>query len=128
MCTRIGEEDRGLAEAKSKGGREKAIIFTEPTWTQEYVRSILEEIHRYSGKVVLFNGSNNDPKSTEIYQNWLKKHEGTDHITGSKTADMRAALGEYFRDEAIIMIATEAAAQGIFGSSPRRDYRLFGTG
>src|SRR5438309_2141814 len=104
---------RGLAEAKSKGGREKAIIFTESTRTQEYVRSILEEIHRYSGKVVLFNGSNNDPKSKEIYQNWLKKHEGTDHISGSKTADMRAALVEYFRDEAIIMVATEAAAEGI---------------
>jgi ERCC4-related helicase len=104
---------RGLAEAKSKGGREKAIIFTESTRTQEYVRSILEEISRYKGKVVLFNGSNNDPKSKEIYQKWLKKHEGTDHITGSKTADMRAALVEYFQDEAIIMIATEAAAEGI---------------
>lgn len=104
---------RGLAEAKSKGGREKAIIFTESTRTQEYVRSLLEEIPRYKGKIVLFNGSNNDPKSKEIYQNWLKKHEGTDLITGSKTADMRAALVEYFRDEAIIMIATEAAAEGI---------------
>jgi ERCC4-related helicase len=104
---------RGLAEAKSKGGREKAIIFTESTRTQEYVRSILEEISRYRGKVVLFNGSNNDPKSKEIYQNWLKKHEGTDRISGSKTADMRAALVEYFQDEAIIMIATEAAAEGI---------------
>jgi len=104
---------RGLAEAKSKGGREKAIIFTESTRTQEYVRSILEAIPHYKGKVVLFNGSNNDPKSKEIYQNWLKKHAGTDQITGSKTADMRAALVEYFRYEAIIMIATEAAAEGI---------------
>ena len=104
---------RGLAEAKAKGGREKAIIFTESTRTQEYVRSILEEIARYKGKVVLFNGSNNDPKSKEIYQNWLTKHEGTDRITGSKSADMRAALVDYFRDEAIIMVATEAAAEGI---------------
>jgi len=104
---------RGLAEAKSKGGREKAIIFTESTRTQEYVRSILEEVPRYKGKIVLFNGSNNDPKSKGIYQNWLKKHAGTDLITGSKTADMRAALVDYFRDEAIIMIATEAAAEGI---------------
>jgi ERCC4-related helicase len=104
---------RGLAEAKSKGGREKAIIFTESTRTQEYVRSILESIAHYKGKVVLFNGSNNDPKSKEIYQSWLKKHAGTDHISGSKTADMRAALVEYFHDEAIIMIATEAAAEGI---------------
>jgi superfamily II DNA/RNA helicase len=104
---------RGLAEAKKKGGAEKAIIFTESTRTQEYVRSILESIPHYKGKIVLFNGSNNDPKSKEIYRGWLKKHEGTDHITGSKSADMRAALVDYFRDEAIIMIATEAAAEGI---------------
>jgi ERCC4-related helicase len=104
---------RGLVEAKKKGGAEKAIIFTESTRTQEYVRSILESIPHYKRKVVLFNGSNNDAKSKEIYQNWLKRHEGTDHITGSKTADMRAALVEYFRDEAIIMVATEAAAEGI---------------
>jgi ERCC4-related helicase len=104
---------RGLTEAKSKGGREKAIIFTESTRTQEYVRSILEDIARYKGKVVLFNGSNNDLKSKEIYKNWLEKHKGTDKVTGSKTADMRAALVDYFRDEAIIMIATEAAAEGI---------------
>ena len=104
---------RGLAEAKKKGGAEKAIIFTESTRTQEYVRSILESLPHYRGKVVLFNGSNNDAKSKEIYQNWLKKHEGTDRISGSKSADMRAALVDYFRDEAIIMVATEAAAEGI---------------
>jgi ERCC4-related helicase len=104
---------RGLAEAKKKGGAEKAIIFTESTRTQEYVRSILDSVPHYKGKIVLFSGSNNDAKSKEIYQNWLKKHECTDHITGSKSADMRAALVDYFRDEAIIMIATEAAAEGI---------------
>ena len=104
---------RGLAEAKQKGGAQKAIIFTESTRTQEYLRSILEATSYYRGKVVLFNGSNNDPKSKEVYHNWLKKHEGTDQITGSKTADMRAALVDYFRDEAIIMVATEAAAEGI---------------
>jgi ERCC4-related helicase len=42
---------RGLAEAKSKGGREKAIIFTESTRTQEYVRSILEEIPATKAKL-----------------------------------------------------------------------------
>ncbi len=104
---------RGLAEAKQKGGAQKAIIFTESTRTQEYVRSILEEAPAYKSRIVLFNGSNSDAKSKEIYQNWLKKHEGTDRISGSKTADMRAALVDYFRDEAIIMIATEAAAEGI---------------
>ena len=62
--------------------------------------------------MVLFNGSNNDPKSIEIYKNWLKI-QGTDKITGSVTADKRAAIVDYFRDEATIMIATEAAAEGV---------------
>jgi superfamily II DNA or RNA helicase len=103
---------RGLLEAKKKGGSEKAIIFTESTRTQEYLRSILEETV-YKGKIVLFNGSNNDAKSREIYKNWLEKHKGTDRVSGSRTADLRAALVDYFREEASIMIATEAAAEGI---------------
>jgi ERCC4-related helicase len=103
---------RGFAEAKDKGGKEKAIIFTESTRTQEYLRAILEETS-HKGKIVLFNGSNSDGKSKNIYKAWTEKHQGTDRITGSKTADMRAALVDYFRDEAHIMIATEAAAEGI---------------
>ena len=103
---------RGIAAATEKGAQKKAIIFTESTRTQEYLRSQLEQTE-YAGKIVLFNGSNTDPKSKEIYRNWLKKHEGTDRVTGSPSADMRAALVDYFRDEAIIMVATEAAAEGI---------------
>jgi superfamily II DNA/RNA helicase len=103
---------RGFAETKAKGGSEKAIIFTESTRTQEYLRSILEET-AYKGKIVLFNGSNNDAKSKQIYASWLNKNKDTDRISGSKTADMRAALVEYFRDDAKIMIATEAAAEGV---------------
>lgn len=103
---------RGFAETKRKGGSEKAIIFTESTRTQEYLRSLLEETP-YKGKIMLFNGSNTDAKSREIYKAWLEKHVGTDKITGSRSADLRAALVDYFRDEASIMIATEAAAEGI---------------
>jgi superfamily II DNA or RNA helicase len=103
---------RGFEEAQKKGAQKKALIFTESTRTQIYLREILEKTE-YTGKIVLFNGSNIDPKSKEIYRAWLKKHEGTDRITGSPTADMRAALVDCFRDEAEIMIATEAAAEGI---------------
>ncbi len=110
---------RGFAAAeqaqKSKGVpalQQKALIFTESRRTQEYLYQILEKTE-FAGKVVLFNGSNTDPKSKEIYQAWLERHAGTDHITNSPTADKRAALVEYFRDEASIMIATEAAAEGI---------------
>src|SRR5581483_4677154 len=100
---------------KNKGApalQQKALIFTESRRTQEYLYQILEKTE-FAGKVVLFNGSNTDPKSKEIYHRWLERHAGTDVITGSPTADKRAALVEYFRDEAAIMIATEAAAEGI---------------
>jgi ERCC4-related helicase len=92
--------------------QQKAIIFTESRGTQEYLLRVLEETE-FGGKVLLFNGTNNDPKSKEIYHQWLKQHAGTDRISGSPSADMRAALVDYFRDEAAIMIATEAAAEGI---------------
>lgn len=103
--------ENGFSQLAVKASK-KAIIFTESTRTQLYLAEILEN-KGFSGKVVLFNGTNNDKKSRQIYNEWNKKHEGTDRITGSKSADMRAALVEYFRDEATIMIATEAAAEGI---------------
>jgi len=92
--------------------QQKALIFTESRRTQEYLFQILEQT-QFAGKVVLFNGSNTDPKSQQIYKEWMQRHAGTDRITGSPTADKRAALVDYFRDEASIMIATEAAAEGI---------------
>ncbi|MEO8351248.1 MAG: DEAD/DEAH box helicase [Chthoniobacteraceae bacterium] len=103
---------RGLDEARKRGSAEKAIIFTESRRTQEYLRSILEQTE-FVGKVVLFNGTNTDPQSKEIHRLWLERHAGTDRVTGSPTADKRAALVDYFRDDAVIMIATEAAAEGI---------------
>ncbi len=43
----------------------------------------------------------------------LQRHQGTDRVTGSRTADMRSALVDYFREQGRIMIATEAGAEGI---------------
>lgn len=104
--------DAGFARMRQLGGAEKAIVFTESRRTQEYLVRRLAETP-YGEKIVLFNGSNSDPKSREIYAAWKEAHQGTDKITGSRTADMRSALVDYFRDEAQIMIATEAAAEGI---------------
>ncbi len=103
---------KGFQKLTELKANRKAIIFTESTRTQEYLKNNLEA-RGYKDEIVLFNGSNNDPKSNQIYQAWLKTHEGTDRITGSRTADKRAALVDYFRDTATIMIATEAAAEGI---------------
>lgn len=103
---------KGFNEMARLGAPKKAIIFTESTRTQLYLRNILEA-RGYVDKVVLFNGSNTDEKSRRIYADWVARHKNTDKVTGSRTADMRAALVDYFRDEATIMIATEAAAEGI---------------
>ncbi len=102
----------GFAKAAELGGAERAIIFTESRRTQEYLVRLLSE-NGYEDKLILFNGSNADPRSKAIYQTWLEKHKGTDRVTGSRTADIRAALVDYFHDKAAIMIATEAAAEGI---------------
>ena len=101
------QKDKGAATLQ-----QKAVIFTESRRTQEYLFRVLEQTE-FAGKVMIFNGTNTDAKARKIYQNWMKQHAGTDHISGSPSADMRAALIEYFRDEADILIATEAAAEGI---------------
>ena len=67
----------------------------------------------FKDKVCLINGSNDDIKSKQIYNDWIKKNKDTDKISGSKSADMKAALIEYFREHATILVATEAAAEGV---------------
>lgn len=102
----------GFDKAREIDAADKAIIFTESRRTQDYLVRLLSE-NGYDGKLVLFNGSNADPQSREIYNNWKERHKGSDKITGSRTADMRSALVDHFRETAQIMIATEAAAEGI---------------
>ena len=104
--------NRGFEEQRKLGASNKALIFTESKRTQEFLYEYLSE-HGYEGKVVLFTGVNSDLKSKEIYAAWLKKHEDSDLVTGSKTADMKQAIVDYFKDKAQIMIATEAGSEGI---------------
>lgn len=101
-----------MERVASEKAPQKAIIFTESRKTQSYLLRILSET-QWKDKIVLFNGSNNDPKSSAIYKAWMERHKHTDRVVDSKAANMRAALVDYFRDEGQIMIATEAAAEGI---------------
>ncbi|MBP7588892.1 MAG: DEAD/DEAH box helicase, partial [Thermoanaerobaculia bacterium] len=99
-------------KAEELGAASKAIIFTESRRTQDYlVRVLLDS--EFADGIVLFNGSNSDDRSKAIYADWFGKHEGTDRVSGSRTADMRSALVDYFREQGRIMIATEAGAEGI---------------
>jgi superfamily II DNA or RNA helicase len=103
----------GAQAAKGSASlQQKAVVFTESRRTQEYLFRLLQQTE-FAGRVMVFNGTNSDPNSRAIYQRWLARHAGTDQVSGSPSADMRAALVENFRDEAAILIATEAAAEGI---------------
>lgn len=104
--------EKGFSKLHELNAPKKALIFTEFKRTQEYIYDLLSHT-KYKDEIVLFNGSNNDEKSNKIYQDWLDKNKNTDKISGSASADKRAAIVEYFRDNASIMIATEAAAEGI---------------
>ncbi len=104
--------DRAFTELDRLGAARKAIIFTESKRTQEYLLGQLAGT-QYGDGIVLFNGTNSDARAQAVYKDWLKRHEGTDRITGSKTADTRAALVEHFKDRGTVMIATEAGAEGI---------------
>lgn len=106
----------GFDKMAELGAPRKAIIFTESKRTQEYLHRFLAT-NGYHHKMVLFSGTNNHELSTAIYQQWLQAHQGTDRVTGSPQVDRRTALIDYFRKDdgtgAEIMIATEAAAEGV---------------
>jgi hypothetical protein len=106
----------GFGKMAELGAPRKAIIFTESRRTQEYLHRFLSA-SGYTGKLVLFSGTNNHEDSGAIYQAWLAEFHGTDRITGSPQVDRRTALIDHFRKDdgtgAEIMIATEAAAEGV---------------
>jgi excisionase family DNA binding protein len=122
LALSIGENEKGnalikalpgvLAEIVKKGGQRKAVIFTESVRTQHYLAQLLAD-NGYADDIVLLNGQNNDPQSKAIFQEWLARHKGSDAVSGSKTADMKAAVVEAFRDRKSILIATESGAEGI---------------
>jgi ERCC4-related helicase len=123
LCEQIGPNAKGeklvaglpevLKEVVARGGQRKAVIFTESVRTQRYLNEILSK-NGYAGQIVLLNGSNADPESQIVYRIWRAKHEGTEALSGSKTADMKAAVVDAFKGpDKTIMIATESGAEGI---------------
>ena len=108
----ISALSHGFNKARELGGAEKAIIFTESRKTQNYLINLLSQ-NGYQDKIVIFNGTNSDPISKTIYNEWAEKYKNTDRMSGSKSADMRTALIDRFKEQAQIMIATEAGAEGI---------------
>lgn len=104
--------EQGFAKLREIGAPEKAIIFTDSTVTQDYLARSLTEAGWGEG-LVLFNGTNSSPEANTIYKRWLEENQGGDLVTGIPAADRRKALVDEFRERGRLMIATEAAAEGI---------------
>ncbi len=102
----------GFKKLEELGAPKKAVIFTESRRTQTYLIDLLGQ-NGYVGRVLTINGINADDRSGTIYKSWVKRHAGEPVVTGNKSVDLRAALVEHFRDGADILIATEAAAEGV---------------
>ncbi|WP_347139237.1 SNF2-related protein [Paracoccus sp. SSK6] len=102
----------GFSEQERMEALRKALIFTESRRTQDYLRDFLER-NGYANQVVTFSGTNSDRKAQDIYERWLADPKSEEQVTGSRAIDVRAALIEEFRDHALVMIATEAAAEGV---------------
>lgn len=73
-----------FAKAKQIGSEQKAIIFTESRRTQSYLLRLLAD-SPFAESIVLFNGSNTDDRSKQIYSQWIERHQGSDRVTGSRT-------------------------------------------
>ena len=73
MLTALRRGFAAAAKAQGKDGnvtlQQKAVIFTESRRTQDYLFQVLEQTE-FKGKVMIFNGVNNDPGSKAIYQKW----------------------------------------------------------
>lgn len=103
---------QGFSQMKLMGAPQKAIIFTESKRTQDYLFDFLSR-QGYKDRLVAFSGTNNDANAKTIYADWKKANAGGNKITGSAQVDKRTALIDHFRETADIMIATEAAAEGV---------------
>jgi SNF2 family DNA or RNA helicase len=102
----------GFEKMAEMGAAQRAVIFTESRRTQAYLKDFLEA-NGYAGRVITFNGTNKEPETTAIYERWVEANKDNGRVTGSRPVDVRTAIIEHFRDHGQILIATEAAAEGV---------------
>ena len=101
----------GFDFLKKLNANEKILIFTESRRTQMYLYNSLKN-DGYE-EVLLYNGSNSDEISSQIYDEWSKRPENFEKLNNSRSVNMREAIIDYFRDKGKILIATGAGAEGL---------------
>lgn len=108
----VGALRVALEGAVALGAARKAVVFTESRRTQAYLAELLTA-KGFAGDIVLMNGTNADPASRALLDRWLAARPAGAPAAGSRAVDMKAAIVDEFRDKAAILIATEAAAEGV---------------
>ncbi|MCB9544688.1 MAG: DEAD/DEAH box helicase [Myxococcales bacterium] len=103
---------QAFEQAEAVGAAKKAVVFTESRRTQDYLYRLLTA-NGYEGRVVMINGSNNDEAAKAVYAEWMTRHADDGVPTGARAVDVRAAITEAFKTDATILLATEAAAEGV---------------
>lgn len=86
----------------------KILIFTESKKTQKY---LFKELSKAYSKILAFNGENTGNQINEIYAKWSTEHNLESKI--SKSIATRRAIIDAFENEFEILIATDAAAEGL---------------
>lgn len=86
----------------------KILIFTESKKTQEYLYNELKVDYN---RILLFNGENTGEKINKIYSSWCENNNFDKKV--SKSIAVRRAIVDAFEKEYEILIATDAAAEGL---------------
>jgi adenine-specific DNA-methyltransferase len=103
--------ETAFRHAARTGAPRKAVIFTESRRTQAYLVDLLSS-RGYGAGVLALSGTNDHPVAREVYARWKAAH-AADGPPLSRAVEIKAALVEEFRERASILVATEAAAEGI---------------
>ena len=100
--------------AKSTGGSDKLVVFTESKQTLLSIVAHLEK-KGFAGQVTAFSGGNEGPRVEEALKRWMDEvgvHLSDEFMPGGE-ACRRAALLHEFRTRSRVLVATEAGAKGL---------------
>lgn len=101
---------RAFPLLEERGAARKAVIFTESVRSMLFLKHFLEA-NGYAGQVVTFSGGGRkDPDTEALYRAYREAHP---EDTAAKDVLVRHAVVEKFKNDAEIMLATEAGAEGI---------------
>ncbi|MBO4515942.1 DEAD/DEAH box helicase [bacterium] len=93
---------------KDSNRNKKILIFTESKKTQKY---LYEKIGQFYSKVLMFNGENEGDNIKDLYNSWAAIYNPEKKI--NKGIAVRRAIVDAFEKEYEILIATDAAAEGL---------------